>query len=412
MAILTVGRVGLDVELGHPSEMSESRSIDSREFTLRGFLRSSSLTLTNYLRDELLEQQGQIVAVTYTLDSHYDAYYLLSDSSIESIETSYLRRGLWLFELNLFRIGGASRTEFQSNITGTVIDNTIGLIESETEPFIAPPSGSSVFDWNINALGSVTRSTEDGNIIVYLSTSGDFSSDATWGCTPANFYKGSAKVLVAGQVRAGLDVPQSPTDWEINNGIIKVVPNGTADELIVSIWDKTSAYESAKNWKFQFGGADLSAFTFMSVLRNDPESVTIRLQTGGATARHTIDLQLRRGSVQVFCNWFFTGSAGTMKVVGVSTEAGTSVTPTGATGTAGIRATSDDADGNRYTLFTAQAPTNDTTNGGVSIASATRLNTAIGFERDGSTAAAGNTADDVALQYFGMIGERVRAVWR
>ena len=134
MAILTVGRIGLELDLNHPSELREVRSIDSREFILRGFLRSSTLTNTNYLRDELLEQQGHVVAVTYTLDPHFDAFYLLSDSTIESMETSYLRRGLWLYELSLFRIGASARTEFQSNVTGAVLDDTVGLLDSETQP--------------------------------------------------------------------------------------------------------------------------------------------------------------------------------------------------------------------------------------------------------------------------------------
>jgi hypothetical protein len=408
---LTVGRIGLELDLGHPSQLREGRNIDNREFVLSGFLRSTTLTNTNYLRDELLEQQGQIVAVTYTLDTHFDAFYLLADSTIESIETSYLRRGLWLYEINLFRIGGTARTEFQSNVTGTVLDNTVGLIESETRPFIAPPVGATVFDWNVTGLTTFTRATEDGNIDVYTSN-GVFTEDATWGCTPANYYKGAAKVYVSGQVRAGLDVPQDPTDWQLQNGLIRIQPNGTGDELLIDLWDGVSAWESQKAWKFQLGGADLSAFTFMSVLKNDPENVIIRLQTGGTLARHTIDLQLRRGSPQVYCNWFYTGSASTLKVVGVSTEAGTAITPTGATGTVGLRATSNDAGGNRYTLFSANGGTNDTTNGGLSLASTQRLNTAIGFEINGSSASAGNTADDLALQYFGMLGERVRAVWR
>ena len=100
MGVLTIGRVGLDVSMNDPSEMSESRSIDSREFVLRGFLRSDSLANTKYLRTALLEQQGQVVACTYDIDDHFDAFYLLADSSIETMETSYLRRGLFLFEKN------------------------------------------------------------------------------------------------------------------------------------------------------------------------------------------------------------------------------------------------------------------------------------------------------------------------
>ena len=411
MAILTIGRVGLDVEMGHPSEMTESRSIDSREFTLRGFIRSTSLTLTKYLRNELLEQQGQVVAVTYTGDTHFDAFYLLADSRIETMETSYLRRGLFLFEVNLFRVGSSARTEFQSNTTGTVLENTQGLTEGEVKPWLAPPVNSSIFVWSATSVTSYDRVTEDGTIKVYTSA-GDYSTDPTWGCLAGFFYGGSAKLLTNSRVRTGLDIPQAPSDWELNNGLIRVRPDSGGSKLDIAVWDGSVAYESEKTWKFQLGGADTSAFSFVSAIRNDPEAVTIRVLCSDTIANHTMDITLRRGSAQVFITWYWQGVANTMKVVRDSTEAATAVTPTGATSTVGVRATANDGGGNRYTLFSAQAITNDTTIGGLSTASANRLNVAIGFEIDGSSAVTGNDADNLALQYFGMVGERVRAVWR
>lgn len=412
MAILTIGRVGLEVEFPHPSELQETRSVDSREFTLSGYVRSSSIALTKYLRDELLEQQGQVVAVTYTGDTHFDAFYLLSESSISTMEASYIGDGLFLFSVTLFRIGASPRVEFQSNLTGTVLENTAGLLESETTPFVAPPAGSEIFDWDVTGLASFNRTTVDGTITCYTST-GDFGDDATWGCLPSKFYDGSAKIYTSSRLRMGLDIPQSPTDWEINNGLIKVVPDGSSNKLVVSLWNGTSAYESAKTWEPLFGAANLSAFSFVNAVRNDPECVILRLTTGGTLARHTLDLQLRRGSAQLFVNWYWGGTAGTMKMVLDSAEAGTAFTPTGASATVGVRATSNDTDGNRYTIFSPTASTtNDTTNGGIQVTSANRINTALGFEINGTSAVTGNTANDVALQYFGMLGERVRAVWR
>ena len=188
------------------------------------------------------------------------------------------------------------------------------------------------------------------------------------------------------------------------------MPDVTATKFIVSVWDGTSAYESAKTWEPLFDAANLEAFSYVTAVRNDPECVIIRVSTGDTTNKHTLDLQLRRGSAQVFINWF-TGGTGNMRVQRDAVEAGTSITPTGASSSAGVRATSNDGDGNRYTIFTPTSGKVDESYG-VYVASASRLNVAIGFEIDGTGAAAGNTADDLALQYFGMIGERVRAVWR
>jgi len=410
VAILTIGRVGLEVDFPHPSEMEESRSVDSREFTIGGYIRSSSVTITKYLRNELLEQQGQVVAVTYTGDTHFDAFYLLADSSISSIEASYLGDGLFPFSITLFRIGASPRVEFQSNITGTVLENTIGLTESETKPFMSPPVNASVFEWDVTSPTGHVRSTEDGDIVVYTS-SGDFSADASWGCLPSQFYLGASKLYVSTRLRAGLDVPQSPTDWEMNNGIIKVVPSSGSNKLDISMWDGTSAYESLKTWEPLFASSNLAAFSFVNAVRNDPECVIIRLTTAGTLSRHTLDLQLRRGSAQLFVNWYWGGAAGEMKMQRDAVEAGTSITPTGASSSAGVRATSNDGDGNRYTIFSPTSGRVDESYG-VYIASGNRLNTAIGFEIAGTSAVTGDTASDLALQYFGMVGERVRAVWR
>lgn len=411
MAILTIGRVGLDVDLNHPSQLRESRNVDSREMVLSGFIRSTSKANTEYLRDELLEQQGQVVAVTYTGDDHYDAFYLLQDVSIESIETSYLYRGLWLFEVVLLRIGGAGRVEFQSNITGTVLDNSVGLTEAEVTPWICPPDGHQAFNW-VSGGGNFFREYDDGasgdQIRVYYSA-GDFSADATWGANPSSFYDGAARLSIGGLARAGLDVEQDLDGWQLDNGIIRLKPNGAANAIEFSVWDTTgAAYESETEWEFQYNSS-AQTFGYMAVLRNDPEAVTLRLMA--TSGRRTLDITLRRGAAYATCN-FYAAVANTLKIARTSTEAGTAVTPTGATGTVGMRATSDDADGNRYVIFSPSGITNDTTNGAISKTSTTRINSAIGFEIDGSSAGTGDTADEVALQYFGNVGERVRAVWR
>jgi hypothetical protein len=101
-----------------------------------------------------------------------------------------------------------------------------------------------------------------------------------------------------------------------------------------------------------------------------------------------------------------------MKVMRDTTEASTAITPTGATSSVGVRATADDGDGNRFIIYTPQAHTDDTTNGGVSVAATQQIRFCIGFEIGGSAAATNDTANKLALQYFGYFGERVRAVWR
>jgi hypothetical protein len=101
-----------------------------------------------------------------------------------------------------------------------------------------------------------------------------------------------------------------------------------------------------------------------------------------------------------------------MKAVLDTTEAGSTFTAYSSGATVGVVATSNDAGGNKYMICTPNTHTADTTNGGLSVASAERLKCAIGFVINGSSAATHDDAGRVADQYLGNIGESVRAVWR
>lgn len=414
MGALTIGRVGLDLDLNHPAKWQESRGLEEREMTVSGFLKSDSVANTKILRSELLEQQGQLIAVTYTLDSHFDGFYVLGDVRIDTVPSSYMYAGLFPYEIGLFRIGGQSRVELQSNMTGTVLVNDHGLLSSEVTPFVAPPVGYLAFDWDATGVSSFSRSSEDGTIDVFIST-GDFSRDATWGANPATYYNGACELYVGNplRLRSGLDVPNDPGNWQIDNGLIRISnESGNTGRIEIEVYDGTS-WESLKDIAFE-RGAKLSSFNYFTVTRNTPEAVVIRLVSGGTgnTARDVIDLQIRRGAPFLVGTWNYSGAAATLKVVRDTTEASTAVTPTGASGNVGVRATADDAGGNRFLIYTPQTHSNDLTEGGVSVSSTTQLRFMLGFEIDGSSAGTGDTASEVALQYFAYIGERVRAVWR
>lgn len=410
MGDLTIGRVGLDLDMEHPSSWEESRGLEEREMTVSGFLRSDSVANTKILRSELLEQQGQLIAVTYSLDAHFDGFYILGDVKIGTELSSYRFRGLFPYTIGLFRIGGTSRVELQSNVTGTVLTNDHGLDSTEVTPYIAPPIGHLAFDWEATSVASFARATEDGSITVYTSA-GDFSQDASWGADPSTYYDGACELFVDSRLRSGLDVPNSPNDWTMNNGIVRVsVLSGTTDGHIeVEIWD--GAWSSITDFQFDRSGT-ISNWDYFTVARNTPESVVVRLVAGaGAFARNVIDLQIRRGSALVSGVWNYSGADSTMAVEPSASETDTGVTPTGASGSVGRTRTADDADGNRYFIFTPQTHS-ATANGGVSVSTTSQIRFAIGFVVNGGSADAEDVATEQALQYFGYFGERVRAVWR
>jgi hypothetical protein len=135
------------------------------------------------------------------------------------------------------------------------------------------------------------------------------------------------------------------------------------------------------------------------VLRNDPEEVTVRLSYPTAPGRVTVDLGLRRGSR------FVTGgikrhASATLGVARTAAEAATVVT-------GGLRATSADADGNRFVMGSSKTLTTATTTAAISKASVTQLDFFLGHEV-GASPAAGDAFADLLAQYLGTSGDRTR----
>lgn len=413
MGALNIGRVGLDLDMDHPAKWTDTRGLEEREMVVSGFLKSTSVENTKTLRSELLEMQGHIIAVTYSNDAHFDGFYVLGDVRVGTALTSYAYRGLFPYEIGLFRIGSKSRVELQSNVTGTVLTNDFDLLPAEVTPFIAPPVGHLAFRWDAATVTSFTRASEDGSLTVYTSA-GDFSKDASWGADPATYYSGACELWVGStlRLRSGLDVPHNPGNWQLDNGLIRITAeSGNTGRIEVETYGG-AVWESLKDIAFSDDGAKVGGWDFFSVSRNDPESVIVHLVTGDAPVRQTLDLQIRRGAPFLIGAYGVSGTTSILKVVRDTTEASSIVQPGVASGDVGIEATANDGDGNKFIIFTPQTHTNDLTEGGVSVATTNQIKFAIGHVLNGTGAQAKDVADELALQYFGYFGERVRAVWR
>ncbi len=412
MAVLTVGRVGLDpVSVDDPDRMVvRVRAGRGRELQLRGDLVAASLADTLALRDELAAtvEHGRFVPVTWTGDSRIDGYYrlLAADVDVQSLND----RGFAPYSIRLQRVGSEADVEMQSVITGAVRSNVQGIDLAEAQPWHAVPLGFYAYDVP-GAPSYVWRDTADGaQVKSWLDI--DTTVDPKWGISPAAYYRAAATIKVGGYVRAGLACPNSPTDWELSNGLLRVTPNPTnPGRLDIETWTGSS-WSSAKTWVLEWSGTAVGTWSAIDILRNDAEACAIRLTyTRSPNAgRMTVDLSLRRGSRYVEVVMAF-HVATTLEIRRQSAEAGTTVTPSGATSAVAVQASADDADGQRYIAGSGESVTFDTTQGGLSVSSARKtLSAFIGTVRDAATF--GNSADDLCLQYLGYVSERVVPVRR
>ncbi len=413
--ILRIGRWGEDVEIESPEVWRDQSSARGQTVRVSGYIAASSLVNMQAVRIELLEQVGAIVAVTWSADSTRDGFYELVSANMNLL--SLVEFGFVGFQVELKRIGSESLTEFQSLIAGTVMTNDHGIIEGETQPFHAAPVGVASYDSGVGTPLAMTRTSEDGDIYVFRSI--DFAGDPSWSVLPTLYYNGASEISVSSRIRAGLDAPNNVDDFELTNGLIRVTPSLTASvsdgRLDVETYDG-SVWDAKVKYGVYFNATTvIPEWHTITIIRNTPEVCTIRLvrdadEAPPTSARHLLDIRLRRGSRILECYYSYTGGTHNIQVRRETNEAATAVTPAGATSAVGLRATANDGSSNRYVLATPHTHVQDLTNGRIYRAAQTQMSFMIGSEVGGSAAVAGDTAEDLMLQFLGHINETVRGV--
>lgn len=411
MAILTIGRVGMDVEISHPHAFTESRTMDGgRQMLIKGFLKSDLIAKTIALRTELMEQQGQLIALTYSLDPTWNGFYILTDTRVESIPVSYRGAGFYQFEALVLRIGSDSRTELQSLLSGAGVTNSHSL---GGQLWHATPPLALAYDAGTTTPTEHTRTSEDGAMGVYLGVS--VNQDPTWSISASNYYKAAVKVTTQSRVRSGLDTKSDPADWELQNGLIRIRPqtyqsvsNGFFDFQFYS----GSVWSQAITFKIVFSNTtDIPKWHYVSIIRNTPEMATVRIIRDAETSppsayRHVLDFTLRRGAPFVSCHYTFKSPTSALHAV-ARTTADAATAGTGHIRDNGV------IDGHRWILGSPRGITNDLTNGKIilSVASTT-FPFFIGAALNDAASGSGSGPTDVTNQYIGWCSETVRAVRR
>jgi hypothetical protein len=148
-------------------------------------------------------------------------------------------------------------------------------------------------------------------------------------------------------------------------------------------------------------------FKSVTILRNDPEMVVIRIlfQLPVNTNRRILDLSLRRGSRTVE-GYVQDVSSTTIVVTPDVLEAATNNSASG-----WMRATSNDAAGNRFVVGSARTFATET-NGGIQKTTTPTLDFFIGVEAGGSAAVAGDQGLNLRDQYIGAMAEKVGVAQR
>jgi hypothetical protein len=450
---ISIGRAGLDSTIDAP----DSYSWNGDQLTLVGDISSAGsstvgLGLRDQLRGLVSSQDEPVVPLVSTDDPELNGYYTVDSMQVDTTDIS-LDSGVYAWHATLTAVPDSALPSVESFLGGFFrAGNPASLGATQVLPWAALPSAFSdialTYDYTSSAAGSystaLTRTTglEGGSagptvsVLYFAPASAPQSFVMPWAIDPAHWYDGAAKVLVsddAGSTYRNLTSRQLPagfgTHWRLSNGIIEIAPGTSGNDSLLVRWYNGSSWSSWKSVLViqTWNNAAISTLfneyvgqplTF-TVTELAPHQVQARVTYSNAGLRLTLDLLLRRGAPFVECKITDYGKGSSVSANAQWISPGLAIAEAATTVTAGacLRATSNDADGNRAVIIAAQtagAPQSPLTAdvGFVASGSPSTFVFAFGAEIAGSSAVTGNKALDLEKQYYGPVGQRVSFVGR
>lgn len=358
---------------------------------------SYSLATVEARQEDIMGLLGRTVPMVFQRKTSYNGFYVVTDTNA-TLEKWVEGPAQTRWSIAAVYVGPDNQVDIESRLANVVRANDFALTG---ERWHAPSIGHYSYQVGSSVPSLVSRTSADGAITVYRSIPA--ATNPRWGAAPANYALGRVRVLQAGLERSGLGVTLTPTGWEVNNALVRVKPavSGTST-LGVSAW--TGGAWQVKDWDIRVAGTTMlpAHIQAVSLLRNDFEMVVLRLvvQMPADSSRKLLDISLRRGS-RFMEGYLQVASSSTLVATPDSLEASTD------NHTAGwMRATSNDAAGNRFVAGSARSFTAET-NGGITKSAITALDFFIGVEAGGTGAVAGDQGLNLRDQYIGAMAEKV-----
>lgn len=437
---VSIGRAGLDA--GVTIEDPQTQEINGDQITWTGFLASTSLAGAKALRQQLLgyvDNPDELwVPVVCSWDPSLTGFYRVLSASVGGIPgVSYTTQSADLmynfpYSVTVEQVVGFGSPVMETTLIGALRTNASSITATNMTAYLLETSTNGPTTMPTTGWTAENRTSADGADIFYYLANPTLPINLQFAVVPTGVagIAGSINQSIAKIESQALDgatyrtvigrqlpyrhsVSQQGHDWRLSNGYVRVAPaviNGadnSGTDITVAHYDGTG-WDTAVRYTFTIGGAAYAAaagFRQIAVLRNDPRCVSIRLGQGTSPRNYFLDLTLRRGSRFVECRWSSDTLASVFIVARATNEAATAIT-------GGIRATANDASGNRYVLAAAQATTNDVVNGKITSGSVTAYDFMIGSEVAGSGATGGATAQNQIYQWICAQSETYRLVGR
>ena len=229
----------------------------------------------------------------------WDGFYRVLDVSLGST-----RPDVWTLTADLERVQGFAAPLFESIVMGGKRAAVGAGVTAQA--WQALPAAVMGYENGVITPTVETVATADGNLSLFTDTGNElFDARVEFYLPPASWYVGAATLAIGGKLMVGTQVPNDPDGWVVSNGIIRLSGVANSGEIKLEHWSGTAWVGDGSYWFGQYGGGAQPLLTAaalaITVLRNDPACVTIRLAYDAASivtnARFAVnvDVSLRRG---------------------------------------------------------------------------------------------------------------------
>ena len=245
------------------------------------------------------------VPVRFVGPTAWDGFYRVTDVRASASPSKLL--GL---SVSLERVRGFAAPIFESVVLGSKRSGVIAGVTPTA--WHGVPATAVGYETGVLTPTRSVLSGETGDVQIFSeATNHLFNARPMWFLSPADWYAGAAELTVAGHVVTGRQVRNAPAGWVLSNGLVRF--SGRADGAVVSErWDATGqVWSDSGAWSVTRSSSaigPLGAAHTLTVLRNDPACVTVRLAYDAASnvagSRFVVylDVSLRRGSTVAECS--------------------------------------------------------------------------------------------------------------
>ena len=230
----------------------------------------------------------------------WDGFYRVLDVSLGSTQPD-----VWTLTADLERVQGFAAPLFESIVMGGKRAAVGAGVTAQA--WQALPAAVMGYENGVITPTVETVATADGNLTLFTDAANElFDARIEFYLPPASWYVGAATLTIGGKLTVGTQVPNDPDGWALSNGIVRLSGVTGSGAIKLEHWSGTAWVEDGSYWFGQYGGGAQPLLTApplaITVLRNGPECVTIRLAYDAASivtnARFAVnvDVSLRRGA--------------------------------------------------------------------------------------------------------------------